>query len=218
MNYGEAWHSSLIWSDGWRGGKILVFGGGTWILEQHQFWVETWFVRCDWEVVVLQGRANCDSKLGLFLLFQNLCFTLLLFPKRILSRHKDRPQGTLHLCLNVKPKCLCSGSCPRVDRKEKINTSPPYGWTFQEICARLMAFLLYFLFSPHLCFIKEPDIQTLIIWLFWDISVPSSQSAAFQIKLYSLPLHLICRLIGLLCCRQSKLRLGNSGKVNSTGP
>ena len=171
--------------------------------------------------MVLQGRTNCDSKLGLFLLFPNLCFTLLLFLKRILSGHKDQPRGTLHLCLNVKPKCLCSGSCSGVNsyRKEEINTSPPYGWTFQEIFARLMAFLLYFLISPHLCSIKEPDIQTLIIWLFWDISVPSSQSAAFQIKLYSLPQHLICRLISLLCCRQRLgNRLGNSGKVNSTGP
>ncbi|XP_059737522.1 uncharacterized protein [Bos taurus] len=37
------------------------------------------------------------------------------------------PQGTLPLCLKVKPKCLCLGPDPPADgyRKEEINTSPP---------------------------------------------------------------------------------------------
>ena len=38
----------------------------------------------------------------------NLCFLLLLFTKRILYLHNGLPQETLPLCLNVKPKCLCS--------------------------------------------------------------------------------------------------------------
>ena len=70
----------------------------------------------------------------LYFFYFNLCFLLLLFGKRILSTCNGLPQGTLHLCLNVKPKCLCSGPCPSVDghRKEEINTSPPWGWPFRE--------------------------------------------------------------------------------------
>ena len=51
-----------------------------------------------------------------------------------------------------------------------------------------MAFLLCVLTSPHLCSIKEPDIQIPIRWLFWDniLGLP-----AFQIKSYSLPLPLV---------------------------
>ena len=81
----------------------------------------------------------------------NLCFRLLLLTNRILFIHNGLPQGTPPLCLTVKPKCLCSGLFPAVDgfRKEEINTSSPPGWPFQEIFARLIAFLLYFLtFSP----------------------------------------------------------------------
>ena len=46
--------------------------------------------------------------------------------KGILFTHNNLPWGTLPLCLNVKPKYLCSGPCPPVDsyRKEVINTSP----------------------------------------------------------------------------------------------
>ena len=43
----------------------------------------------------------------------NLCVRLLfLFTKRILSIHNGLPGGTLPLCLNVKPKCLCLGKHP----------------------------------------------------------------------------------------------------------
>ena len=49
----------------------------------------------------------------------NLSFLLLLFMKRILSTHNGLPQGTLPLCLNIKPKCLCSGPCPPVDAGRK---------------------------------------------------------------------------------------------------
>ena len=41
-------------------------------------------------------------------------------------------ENPAHLCLNVKPKCLCSGLCLPVAgyRKEKINISSPGGWPF----------------------------------------------------------------------------------------
>ena len=58
--------------------------------------------------------------------FFNLCFQLLLFTKRILSIHNGLPRGTLPLCLNVEPKCLCSGKQPEpvhlwmATRKKKL--------------------------------------------------------------------------------------------------
>ena len=74
---------------------------------------------------MLQERM--DSMLDLFVFFSLLCFPLLLFTERILSIQNDLSQRTLPLCLNVKPKCLCSGPCPPMDgyRKEEINTPPP---------------------------------------------------------------------------------------------
>ena len=62
----------------------------------------------------------------------NLSFPLLLFMERILSTHNGLPQGPLPLCLNIKPKCLCSGPCPPVGgRKKEINTASPKGWASQ---------------------------------------------------------------------------------------
>ena len=100
----------------------------------------------------------------------NLC-SLLLFvttvAKRMLSIaigiHNGLPWGTLPLCLKVKLKCLCSAhretfwSCPSVNgcKKEEINTSPPWGWPSQEMFARLVAFLLYFLTSSPSLFHKR---------------------------------------------------------------
>ena len=89
----------------------------------------------------------------------NPCFSLLLFTERILSVHNDLPQGTLPLSLNAKLKCPCSVKHPDPVhlcgyRKEEINTQhsplPHQGWPFQEIFARLMSFLLYFLNSTCL--------------------------------------------------------------------
>ena len=50
----------------------------------------------------------------------NFCFPLFLFTNWILFIHNGLPQGTLPPCLNVKPKCFCSGSIPPMDdyRKE----------------------------------------------------------------------------------------------------
>ena len=109
----------------------------------------------------------------------NPCFQLLLFAKRFLSIHNGLPRGTLSLCLN-----LCSEPCLPVDSyregRNKHICPPPQGWPFQEILARLMAFLLDFLTSHPS--IKEPSFQTPIRWLFWDISLPSSQSVSFSNK------------------------------------
>ena len=48
-----------------------------------------------------------------------------------------------------------------------------------DIC-KMNGFLLCFLPSSHLWSILEPDIQSPIRWLPWDISLPSSRSAGFS--------------------------------------
>ena len=81
--------------------------------------------QCCREETILTPRWIC------FFYFK-LSFLLLLFIKRILSTHNGLPQRTLPLCLNVKPKCLCSGPCPPVDgRKKEINAASPKGWASQ---------------------------------------------------------------------------------------
>ena len=112
----------------------------------------------------------------------NLCFPLLLFTKKILFTHTGLPQGTLGLYLNIKPKCLCSGPyLPLFGyRKKKLTYCFPEAGHSRG-SARLMAFLLPHL--PYLCSIKETGTQTLIGWLFWDTSLPSSQSAGFLNKI-----------------------------------
>ena len=108
---------------------------------------------------------------------------MLLFTKKILFIHNGLPQGSLPPFLNVNPICLCLGLFPPVEgfRKEGIDTSPPWSWPFQEIYVRLMAL---FTLLPHL-----PPLFCRRNWhldptrgLFWDISLPSSQSAGFPNK------------------------------------
>ena len=81
----------------------------------------------------------------------NLCFLLLLFTKRILSIHNGLPQGTPPLCLNVKPKCLCSGKYPdpvhlwMAARKKKLTHPHPeagYSRGYSQDCL--------FTLLPHL--------------------------------------------------------------------
>ena len=79
-----------------------------------------------------------------------------------------------------------------------------------DIC-KINGLLLYPLTSPHSCSVKEPGIKTLIRWLFWDISLPSSQSASFLnilIFLASIPVSWI-----YLCGEQSKLGLSNMSGI-----
>ena len=68
-------------------------------------------MRVSQEIEMLQERTKSYSCWICFFDF-NLYFLLLLFIKRIVSIHNGLPQGTPPLCLNVKPKCLCSGRHP----------------------------------------------------------------------------------------------------------
>ena len=70
-----------------------------------------------------------------------------------------------------------------------------------------MSFLLYSLTSSPSLFYKRANIQTLTRWLFWDISLPSSQTAGFLNKVVFLvsPPHL--QFIGLSCGEQSEFGL-----------
>ena len=64
-------------------------------------------------------------------------------------------------------------------------------------------------YSAHLWSMKKPGIQTLIRWLFWGTSLPSSQSASSQLK--SLPcLNLSLGFIGPSCSEQSEFGLSNT--------
>ena len=139
-------------------------------------------------------------------LYFNLGSLLLLFTKRILSAHNDLPQGTLPLCLNVKPKCLCSGPYPtcRWLQEGRNKHTPSPGWPFQETLARVMGFLLYSITSPALCSMKEPGTETPIRWLFWDISLPSFHSASFLIEVIFLASTPRLQFIGLQRSQQSK--------------
>ena len=139
--------------------------------------------------------------------------------------------GTLPLWLNVMLKCLCLAHretiwpCSPVNdcKKAEINTSPPGAWPFQEMfCKTDSRFFFFFSFtsslpfSPSLCSMKETGIKTLIRWLFWDISLPSSWSASFLNKVLAWPLtrplnyNIVCRLVGLLGGELSEHACGNS--------
>ena len=81
--------------------------------------------------------------------------------------------------------------------------------------AKLKAFLLCFLTSPHLWSIKEPGIQTPRRWLFQGASLPSSGSASSPIKVSSCLNPLSVGFIGLLCGEQSKLGPGNKNLTSA---
>ena len=82
----------------------------------------------------------------------NLCFLLLLITKRILSLHNGLPQETLPLCLNVKPKCLCSekhsdlAHLGMAARKKKLTHTQPRLAIPGDICKNKGIFTLL----PHL--------------------------------------------------------------------
>ena len=63
--------------------------------------------RGNWEWTTGEFQTIVTGR-NLFLVLY-LCFPSLLFTKRLLFIHNSLPQGTLPFCLNVKPKCLCSG-------------------------------------------------------------------------------------------------------------
>ena len=73
---------------------------------------------------------------------------------------------------------------------------------------------LYFLASSPLCSIKEPGIQTPVKWLFWDISLPPSQSTRFPNKVAISCFNTTSvRLIGIV--KASSMSL-NSVRSNTT--
>ena len=85
--------------------------------------------------------------------------------------HNGLPQGTLPLCLNVKVPLFSSQRntltllTSKLLQKRRNNTSSPWGWLKPgDILQDLWPF--YFTSSPppHLCSIKEANIQTLIGW------------------------------------------------------
>ena len=66
---------------------------------------------------------------------------------------------------------------------------------------------LYFTFSPPLpfCFVKKPSIQTLIDGCFGDSSLPSSPSAGFPNKIFTLYLNILSPIIGLPAASRGSL-------------
>ena len=116
-----------------------------------------------------QNLATCQICFFYF----NLCFPLLLFTRRILSIHNGLPRGTLPLCLNVKPKCLCSGKHPdpvhlwMATRKKKLTHPLPEAGHSRRYLQDLWPF--YFTSSPPppLCSMKETGIQTPIRYIFF---------------------------------------------------
>ena len=97
---------------------------------------------------------------------------------------------------------------------EEINTPflPEAGHSLERFCKTEdpFAFLSHCLSLPippfdfgsslllSLWFIKEPGSQTPIRCWFWGASLPSSQSAGSQIKVSSLPQHLVSRIHWLI--------------------
>ena len=152
--------------------------------------------------------------LDLFLLLYP-CFPLLLFTIRILSIHNGLPLGTLPLCLNVKPKCLCSGKHPdpvhlwMAARKKKLTHPLPEAGHSRWYLQNLWPFYFTSSSLPLLCAIKKTGIQSPIRWLFWDFSLPSSLSASLPNKVVFLASTPRLWFIGLLWGEQSMFGLGN---------
>ena len=159
-------------------------------------------------IPLLQGKPHPGSLLELFHWLAFLCFCYYNHTKCPASENP----APLPDCGAKVPFFISQRSnltLPPVSscKIEEINTSLPWGWLFQGCFARFMAlftllslclslyfaFLLYFLTSPHLYSIKEPGIQPLVRWLFWDTTPQSSHSAGFP-KSYSLPQYLVSQI------------------------
>ena len=71
------------------------------------------------------GKSQFWPHVGIIsLICFSLFFVIIIIPNGL-------PQRTLPLCLTVKLKCFCSGPClSGENRKEKFNTSPPWGLSF----------------------------------------------------------------------------------------
>ena len=149
----------------------------------------------------------------------NLRFLLLLITTRILSIHHGLPQGTLLLCLNVKPECLCSGKHPdpvhlwMAARKKKLTHPLTQAGHSREYLQILWPFYFTSSSPALLCSIKETGIQTPIRWFFGATSLPPSWSASFPNKVVLLASTPHLQFTGLSCREQSKLGLGNRRNV-----
>ena len=130
--------------------------------------------------MALEFSDNLTGEIKFWLHVRAVSFTLA-FASHFICSWKDSvytnglPWGTLSYYLDVKPKCLCSGKYPdpvhlwMVTIIKKLIHPIPIGWPFQEIFCKTYGLLPLF---PQLLSlsIKELGIQTLIRWLFWDIS------------------------------------------------
>ena len=154
-------------------------------------------------------QANCNREeptlttCWICSFYFNLCLPLLLFTKRILSIHNGLPQGSLPLCLNVKPKCLCSGKHPApvhlrmAARKKKLTHPLPEAGRSRGYLQNSWPFYFTSTSPPPLCAIKETGIRTRIRWFFGDICLPSSRSAGFLNKVVFFTSTPCLRFIGL---------------------
>ena len=138
-------------------------------------------------ILIVTEEPNLTACWICFFYF-NLCFPLFWFTKRILSTQNALPQGTLPLCLNDKPNCLCSGKHPdpihlwMAARKKKLTHPLPEAGHSRVYLHNLWASYFTSLSPLPLCSIKETGIQTPIRCFFGDISLPSSGSASFPNK------------------------------------
>ena len=156
--------------------------------------------------------------LDLFFFYFNPCVPLLLFTKRILSIQNGLPQGTLPLCLNVKPKCLCSGKHPdpvhlwMAVRKKKLTLTHPLPEAVHSRGYLQNLWPFYFTSSspPLVCSIKETGIQTPIRWFAETLVCHLLGMLAFRIKVVLLTSTPHLRFTGLSCSEQSEPGLGNS--------
>ena len=107
-------------------------------------------------------------------------------------------QGTLHFCLNVKPKCLFSGK--HLDPvllwmdtgSKKLTCLFPEAGHSRRCLQDLWPFYFTIPLPPPLDSIKEPGIQTPIKWWFWDdLSTIFSVSLLSKQIHYSLPQYLV---------------------------
>ena len=94
-------------------------------------------------------------------------------------------------------------------RKKKLTHPLPEAGHSRWCLQNLWSFYFTSLSPLPLYAIKETGIQTLIRWLFWDFSLPSSQSAGFPNKVVFFASTPCLRFVGLSCSEQTELGLGN---------
>ena len=120
-----------------------------------------WGWEAMWFDDFVTGKSKIWLHIGPFFFFFpfKLSFLLLLFTKRILSKHYGLPWGTLALCLNAKPKCLWSGRyCDPVYLWKAARKKLPYQLPEADHSSRYLQDLRTSSPPPHLYSIKESRI------------------------------------------------------------